>query len=397
MFLGVPYAAPPFGANRLMPPSPSSRGPASGRHRTRPGAATGGTADGGGSEAGATEDWEDVNAAFAAVERAAASEDCLNLNIWTPDPARHCRSWCGSRVACSRSAPRPPTTAATSPVTASSVSSSTGDRAPEGFLHLGDGIANVGLLDQVAALEWVRENIASFGGDPDNVTVFGESAGAMSIGVLLAMPRAEGLFRRAILESGAAHHVTPAADALRIGAYLADRLSVPPDRQAMAAVRVDRFIAAQAALKQELMRNPNPDRWGVDLVAEQHALGPDRRRHGRAQPTHRADHGRSGWGRRRHRGDEHRRLAALARGERGDRPVTDDMLTGPVVDYGYQSLAAYGLEGKDALAAYRSRYPDLGPGDLLATVQPDWWMRLPALLLADGQSASRCARAHLHV
>ena len=106
----------------------------------------------------------------------------------------------------------------------------------EGFLHLGDGIANVGLLDQVAALEWVRENIASFGGDPDNVTVFGESAGAMSIGILLAMPRAEGLFHRRF-SSGAAHHVTPAADALRIGGYLADRLGVPPDRPAMAAVR----------------------------------------------------------------------------------------------------------------------------------------------------------------
>ncbi len=81
----------------------------------------------------------------------------------------------------------------------------------EGFLYLDDGIANVGLLDQVAALEWVRENISAFGGDPGNVTIFGESAGAMSIGVLLAMPSAEGLFRRAILQSGAAHQVTPAA------------------------------------------------------------------------------------------------------------------------------------------------------------------------------------------
>ena len=85
----------------------------------------------------------------------------------------------------------------------------------EGFLYLGDEYANLGLLDQVAALEWVRENIAAFGGDPGNVTVFGESAGAMSIGTLLSMPRAEGLFRRAIAQSGAAHQVISAEDGAR--------------------------------------------------------------------------------------------------------------------------------------------------------------------------------------
>jgi len=72
----------------------------------------------------------------------------------------------------------------------------------EGFLYLGDGDVNLGLLDQVAALGWVREDIAAFGGNPANVTVFGQSAGAMSVGTLLSMPRAEGLFRRAIAQSG---------------------------------------------------------------------------------------------------------------------------------------------------------------------------------------------------
>jgi para-nitrobenzyl esterase len=72
----------------------------------------------------------------------------------------------------------------------------------EGYGLFPDAPANPGLRDQLAALEWVHDAIAEFGGDPDRMTVFGESAGAISIGALLAAPQAQGLFRRAVLQSG---------------------------------------------------------------------------------------------------------------------------------------------------------------------------------------------------
>lgn len=69
------------------------------------------------------------------------------------------------------------------------------------FAHPEMGDVNVGTLDQIAALEWVQENIAAFGGNPKNVTIFGESAGGESVAYLLCAPRAKGLFHKAILQS----------------------------------------------------------------------------------------------------------------------------------------------------------------------------------------------------
>lgn len=94
----------------------------------------------------------------------------------------------------------------------------------EGFLYLGDGLANLGLLDQIAALEWVRDNIAAFGGDPHSVTIFGESARGMSVAALLAVQRAKGLFHRAIVQSGNTPYVISAATAERIGLRLGARI-----------------------------------------------------------------------------------------------------------------------------------------------------------------------------
>jgi len=388
VFLGIPYAAPPFGANRLRPPQPVESWSGV-RDATELGPeppqvappATGGT------PSGAAEDWDDVDAAFAKVDRAAPTDECLNLNVWTPDlgaTGLPVMVWIqGGMFELSSTAAYDGSSFARDGVVCVVINWRPG---AEGFLYLDDGIANVGLLDQIAALEWVRENISAFGGDPGNVTIFGESAGAMSIGVLLAMPSAEGLFRRAILQSGAAHHVTPAAEARRIAGYLAEKLGVPATREAVAAVGVDRLLAAQAELKEDLLASPDPDRWGQGVVSTMMPWqpvvdgdvvpGP---------PIGRIAAGSSGqvdlivgtntddW-----------RLWLLVSGAMAQ--ITDEMLTGPVAAYGYQSLAAYGLPVGKALAAYRARYPQSVPGDVLAAVQTDWWMRIPAIRLADAHA-----------
>jgi len=90
-----------------------------------------------------------------------------------------------------------------------------------GFSFVPGITPNVGLLDQIAALKWIRDNIEDFGGDADNVTIFGESAGGMSVSTLLAMPEAKGLFNRAIAQSGACH---PASYRASEGKELSERV-----------------------------------------------------------------------------------------------------------------------------------------------------------------------------
>ena len=250
-FLGIPYAAPPFGANRMLPPQPVR--------------AWDGERDATGY--GPTAPKGDYPPQYAPLfpEVVIPGEDCLNVNVWTPDTTAtglpvlvwiHGGSFMngsGSVGAYNGAAfARDGVVCVTINYRLSA----------EGFLFLDDGIANLGLLDQLAALRWVQANISAFGGDPARVTVAGESAGAMSVTTLLAMPLAEGLFTQAIAQSGAAAHTLTQDEARMVGGYLADALGVPAEREAIKAVPLDKLVQAASDLVAEVQTAPDPAKWG---------------------------------------------------------------------------------------------------------------------------------------
>lgn len=364
-FKGIPYAAPPFGARRMRPPAPA---PA----------------------------WDGVREAFAygptvpkgpypppydalLPEPDIPGEDCLNCNVWTPDPAAAglpVLVWIHGGAFANGSGAVPTYAGhrfAEDGVVCVTINYRLG---ADGFLYAGDEIANVGLADQLAALRWVADNIAAFGGDPAKVTIAGESAGAMSVATLLASPLSAGLFRGAIPQSGAGHHVLSPETALRVAGRLAERLGVAPTRAAMAAVPLPALLDAQQALAAEAAATPDPGRWG-EIATNQMIWEPVVAAPIVPEVPHRAVAQGAG-----------REIALLVGTNTDEQRLF--LVPNGLVDLVDETLlgllaSAYGLD-EAGLARYRENRPDATPGELVVAFGTDWFFRIPAIRLAEARS-----------
>ncbi len=374
-FRGVPYAQAPVGPLRFRPPAPA---PA---HR--------GVLDATAFGPIAPQTQSGLGAYFPG-DPVAQDEDCLVANVWTPAlaPARlpvmvyvHGGAYLNGSGSGALYRGAALARRGVVVVTFNYRLGVLGFLAhPALFDGASGGFGNWGLLDQVALLAWVRENVAAFGGDPSNVTIFGESAGAMSIAELLAAAPAQGLCRRAVLESGAPSTAYPDA-----AAPVAERIAVALglrslERDRLAGVPVAELLAVQEAVVAQIDDGFGmPLRPVVDggLIAEHPARAIAR---GAARGVDLL----VGTNR-----DEFKFFSFSASGL-GD---LDEARVAEIVGR-YLSQAGLGpsrLDPAAVVAHYRSarlaRGEPAGPRELLDAIAGDWIFRIPQLRLADAHRA----------
>lgn len=277
-FKGIPYAAPPIGPLRWKPPQKPA--PWSGLRE----------ATSYGNRSIQAENVFDLPTDLLRLltlgGREKISEDCLYLNVWTAGldgQKRPVLCWCHGGAFITGSGSSPWSDGANlcrlDDVVVVSINHRLGAL---GYLHLEEiagatfsGAGTAGMQDIVAALEWVRDNIAAFGGDPENVTIFGESGGGAKVSVLMALPSAKGLFHKAVIQSGPAVQMANREDGTRTSRQVLAELGLDATSAGkLREVPASKILEAQNAVQVAIGRASFADRrrLGFNPVIDGHVF-----------------------------------------------------------------------------------------------------------------------------
>ena len=371
-FKGIPYAAPPVGHQRFASPVPPQ--PWDGAREVSAFSPTPPQVD------LSSQRFPGLDVSPIVGESWRKGDDYLTLNIWTPDPGAQGLPvmvfiYGGAFVSGGSSTPLyDGTRFARDGVVLVSFNYRLGI---EGFLPLSGGETNVGLRDQIAALTWVHDNIAAFGGDSNNVTIFGESAGALSVDTLLAVPSASGLFHRAISQSGGAQHTMSIEQATRVAIRLGEILGMKATRENFASLSLEQIVTAQSQILPgsiDLTTAQDADPTGgltVFLPVRDGDLIP-------SQPVDAIRHGASA-------------AVDLLLGTNSQEMNLYFVPTGllNLIDSDEKVCASIGSRHprpKSLVAAYRASRPDASSGELFSAIMTDWMFHIPTVRLAEAHA-----------
>ena len=387
VFKGIPYAAPPLGERRFRPPQKVE--PWSG---IRNALAYGNMAIQAENVFALPPDLLEL---FTLGGREATSEDCLYLNVWTSGiggAKKPVLFWCHGGGFLVGSGSSPWSDGANLCRLEEVVVVSFNHRLGAlGYLHLEDiagedfaGGGTAGMMDIVAALEWVRDNIAAFGGDPANVTIFGESGGGAKVSVLMALPSAKGLFHKAIVQSGPAVQMASREDGTNTARQVLAELGL--DAKTAGELRTlpaAKILEAQNAVQAKVSRAAFADRrrFGFNPVIDGKVFpgGP---------------------------------FAPEAPAVSADVPLMigsnkDEMnlflghlpwVTGATFDNLPEAMESYlGARAKDVIASYRQAQPTLDAAGIALAIVGDLGIRMLSLQIAERKMAQKAADVFVYL